>query len=157
MIDSLFLETFSIPLLSSLSLLFFYYKQFEDDELMKKIIVGIVTVIFLVIYDRLNKLSSSIRTTLLWITMLAFYLVIVSYIILKKPVAISYVIIFFITVLSAIIIETSITTDKNIMIILGIIFLIYGILNNVKPYFTLIILMYISFLTIDSPVNEINL
>ena len=156
MIDSLFLETFSIPLLSTLSLIFFYYKQFQDDKQVQTILLTILTLGFFILFDRLNKLSNDTRTVLLYINVALLYLLCISYIYLNKPESFKYIIIVLITTLSAIIIESSLISDKNIMLMLGIIILIYSIFKEVKPHFIFLILLYISFLIIDSPINEIN-
>ena len=157
MIDSLFLETFSIPVLSTLSLLFIYYKKnFVSDKTIKYILSIVVTLIFLILFDRLNKLSSNLRTILLALNVALLYLVCIFYLNYKKPRFFKYVLIILITTLTAIIIENSITSDKNILLSLGIILLTYSIFKEVKVHFILLILVYVSFLAIDSPVNEIN-
>ena len=156
MIDSLFLETFSIPLLSTLSLIFFYYKQFQDDVQIQNILLVIMTLGFFIFFDRLNKLTNNTRTVLLYINVILLYLLCVSFLYLRKPDSFKYIIIILITTLSAIIIESSLISDRNIMLMLGVIILLYSIFKEAKPHFIFLILLYISFLIIDSPVNEIN-
>lgn len=157
MLDSLFLETFSIPVVATLMILFSYYSRFDfniDPEL-KTIMICLLLIIGLIIFDRLNKLASDTRTILLIVNTIAIVAMLFFKVFRHARYA-NYVLAILVATLGAVIIETSLIKDKNIMIVLGFILLVYAIFKELGSSFIILNILYILFLVIDSPANEIN-
>lgn len=157
MLDSLFLETFSLPIVTTLMILFSYYSRFDfnSDVELKNIMMWLLLITGLIIFDRLNKLTSDTRTILLIVNVIAIAAVLFFKVFRQARYA-NYILAILVITLGAVIIETSLINDKNIMIVLGFILLAYSILKELSSSFVVLIILYILFLVVDSPANEIN-
>ena len=156
MLDSLFLETFSIPLLISLFIIFQNYLKFIKKYEYKVILICIVTALFLITFDRLNKLSSNVRNILLIGHFVLSYLFIMIYMFMYNNHIKKYVIILMILFFIPLVIETSLTNDKNILLILAFIVLLYSVYKEYSFHILNLIIFFILVLLIDSPINEIT-
>lgn len=157
MIDSLFLETFSIPIIITLGMITNYYTKIKTNKKkIKYIVLLLVTLVFLLLIDRLNYLSSNVRTVfLITILVLLYFLILYSLLVKYNP-NFKYIFIFLLLGLLSVLIETSMYNDKNIMLILGFLFLCYAIFKQLDLTIQFLIVIYCLFVTIISPANEIT-
>lgn len=152
MLDSLFLYTFSIPIIISLILFIKYYlEKFEN----KLLLIILLTALLLLCYDRINDLlDNDERKIIQLILFILLYLVLIYCTLYSYEKYLKYLITMLIVSIILITIESSILIEINMLLLLSTIILAYLFLKN---YNSLLIpmLLYILNILIDSPAKEI--
>lgn len=156
MLDSLFLHTFSIPIITTLVLFIKYYSEYREKIENKLVLAFLLGSVVLLNYDRMNYLNDNDRKLLQLILYIILYILLIYYVIYSRNIYVKYLIILFVASLILIMIETSIEKDKNILLILSTIILLYILLTNLNFSLSALVGLYILNIIIDSPTNEIS-
>lgn len=156
MLDSLFLETFSIPIIITLILMINNYLEFALTKEIKIIVIFLLTTLFLILFDRLDYLDNKDEQIAQKCLFVLLFISTLYYTIINSDRYLKYFIIILIIVLFSFLINFErLELELEFFKLLGIIAFVYMLLKGNKNL-AILSLFFIIVLVIDSPIDFLS-